>query len=202
MEYGYVYSKQEPEIGEIVASRPCDFYTVEISDFDFKIKELSRKTTDETITLLKYEGNGAFTEMYTGRIIVFTPIVGVLDEASTDFVKNNNFKTKFGLYANLTCVDFYQKYCFLKETPLLMGNFSYLDEKIYQKIGKQEDSREAIISTINIMFKDSSNDLQNSYYEKYIKEYELAVGEDIVYNFQHGINRKRMLKIETQENAE
>lgn len=204
MEYGVVNAQYEPKVGQIVASRPRDFFTVEISNLGFKVKESSKRVNSEYITLLKYIGNGMFTEMYTDRTIIFAPIVDDCSEnICTPFVKDNSFGTKYSVEANLTCVDFYQKCCSLEKAPLLMGNFfPLLDDEIYQLIGKQESERNRITSSINMMFYDATRCFQTQYLENFIRDFDMAVGEDTAYNFQHGISRKRVLKEDNEKNAE
>lgn len=202
MTYDSESYKYEPRIGEVVASHPSDFFTVDIDGFKFKLKKLTCTLETYNITLLRYVGNGVFTEMYTNRKILYAPVPNCAKSECTKFVNDYNFITKYGNQSYFTCVDFYKQYCILKDNPLFMGNFySSLNEEIYIKIGDQEDKRDNIASIISTMFNDASQELRNAYQEREKNDTNMAYGENVAYDFVHDITRKRILK-ENLENKD
>ena len=106
MKYSDVSLLKEPEIGAVVAVGVNDFFSVEMSDFRFKALSDCEETIKHFITLLRYEGNGEFIEMYTGKFVHFAPIIDIEDKGYSKFIRNNSFGLRYGLAANLNYVRF------------------------------------------------------------------------------------------------
>ena len=205
MKYGDVSLLEEPEIGAVVAVGVNDFFSVEMSDFHFEVLSGCEEAIKQFITLLRYEGNGEFIEMYTGKSVHFAPIIAIEEEEYPEFVRNNSFDLRYGLDANLNCVQFYKQYEMLKENPLLIGNFESLNEEIIKTIEKQEASSSYISSMLDNFCMGIARRLENAYNKGHQEELCLAYGENIVYDFQHGIRRAMKLEkkeISKQEDAE
>lgn len=205
MKYSDVSLLKEPEIGAVVAVGVNDFFSVEMSDFRFKALSDCEETIKHFITLLRYEGNGEFIEMYTGKFVHFAPIIDIEDKGYSKFIRNNSFGLRYGLAANLNYVQFYNQYEMLKENPLLIGNFESLNEEIIKTIGKQDVSSSYISSMLDNFCMDIALRLENAYNKLHQEELCLAYGENIVYDFQHGIRRAMKLEkkdISKQEDAE
>ena len=91
----------------------------------------------------------------------------------------------------------------LKENPLLIGNFESLNEEIIKTIGKQDVSSSYISSMLDNFCMDIALRLENAYNKLHQEELCLAYGENIVYDFQHGIRRvnfREQLEIIEQNN--
>lgn len=203
MKYIDIGLLQEPEVGAIVAVGIKDFFSVQICDLHFRALDILGVEKLKYITLLRYEGNGEFTEFYTGQIVHFAPIVDI-ESAYPEFVLNNAFSNR--LAANLNPVQFYQKYQNLLINPLLIGNFEAdLDDEIVKKIGEQEISKERIQELINSMISSERVDLENAYHLRNHEDTCLAYGENIIRDFSKGIVRSRTLEkkeVPKEESAE
>lgn len=193
--------KGEPEIGEVVYAKLKDFYGVEFDDDCFS-RRYSLKENLESITLLKYEGNGIFTEMYTGKEVLYAPIEEDIPNVDYDkFAGKYNFESNYGENSTLTEVDWYNKYCILKDYPLLLKTYYMRLEDIRVIIEQQEKNRDTITTLIEDISKNNLESLEKSFCETKEKALSIIYGENIIYNFEHGIVPPKKLekKPDTEE---
>lgn len=183
----------EPEIGDIVFT---NFNTIYGMHYDCDAKQFCSiypeselcSYLSNRVTLLKYEGNGIFTEMYTGQKILYAPSCARDGEK----IDGNEFDVRYDkttLFSKLSIKgSILDNYINLKEYPILMYEFFLIDERAYQKIGKQEKDKEEIKRTFDELIQSLYLELERSVADIYTEKMYEVYGENIAYNFKHNIN--------------
>lgn len=183
----------EPEIGDIVFTSFDNIYGMH---YDCAAKQFCcwypqselGSFLSNKVTLLKYEGNGIFTEMYTGQKILYAPSCTRLGEE----IVGNKFDVRYDkttLFSKLSIKgNILDNYINLKEYPILMKDFFVINEQAYQKIGKQEKDKEEIKRTFDDVIQSLSFELESSIAGIYDEKMNEVYGENIAYNFKHNIN--------------
>ena len=195
---------QEPKIGEIVVAKLNNIYSVIKSSNLYNDNYFDTIIPDPIepnyITLLKYEGNCIFTELYTQEKIYFASLEDEqISKIFSQFYKNNTFYTKLGKRANLNLKSFSQYYNLFLDSPLLVRTFETLTDKSKYTIGLQESKHEEITKIIEKIYNKAVKSFEKSFERSLEYDMIAACGEDVVYDFEHGLTRKKTLK---DENAE
>lgn len=206
---------QEPKVGEIVAIYLKWLVTIEVKNNYYFSYQGLENNENNYITLLKYDGDGEFTELYTQSKVYFSSFKDVSDSSdvekssdsldvekssdssdSLDFERQNNFFQKMGKFSRLNWVDFINYYNIFKKSALLIDEFLPIDEEITRTLCEQEENAKEISQHIFGMINTTSMRLEEEMKNILNKDAKCAYGENIVYDFQHGISRKRIIKEE------
>ncbi len=168
---------EEPKIGEIVATKIeyiCGIKIIREVDGKLQFNHISHSEGLEKITLLKYEGNGIFTEYYTQKQLLFLPI--------DVYGKYSSFAKEYGFskYENMNETDLN---CYFSKNPIVVAYFKKVNNDAKIKIAKQESIRDELISIINNLFDNMQYEF-NNLYEQFLK------GSKIVEDFEKDVTRK------------
>lgn len=203
-DWGSVLSK-----GTLVMVRLCHLFSVSLDESyhnSFKTQKLSYSFDEDLITLLRYEGDGKFSEFYTGEIVQYAPRLDYSNCASYyGFVKKYSFEEQFGRDKNFNSEEFAEMCSYFLEHPILINCISAICNcedniaSVQKRLVKQFDYQENIIQQIT-SFKEKALENFQSSYESYKK---IAIIEEQVENFKNGISLSMSLKKkEMEKNAE
>lgn len=166
---------------EMLAVKLIDFCGVIKEGFSF-LSNLVLQQFEDCITVVKYKKeDGKFEEFYTGLSLNYIPF-SVFNESCYD--------------EDLTDSSFVQAYFELREKgPLFFAEMYRVDDEVKAKIFNQQDDAEEIeeeIRRIYYKFQDILKIECKSVIEPFL---ETTYGENLLYDFKHGINRTRKIDI-------
>lgn len=168
---------EEPKIGEVVVANIEHIRGIKIireTDEKLQFWHISHSEGLGNITLLKYEGNGIFTEYYTQKHVLFLPI--------NDYGKYSSFAKEyaFSKYENRTDAELKN---YFSKNPIVVSFFSKVDVNAKMQMARQESKRDELITTINHLF-DTIQFEFDSLYALFLN------GNQIVEDFEKGVTRK------------
>ena len=194
---------EEPEIGQVVVTYANYIYGFKF-DAQYGTYTFSPKYIDDIgnpALLLKYEGNGIFTEYYTQQKLLFVIDFDLSksdsDEYSDFAIKNNRFN--YCISANIeTIIESINKF---KVYPLIVGRF-WDDIKDEDKELLAEQDENTLRTGLNELFSQYKNQFNESLAAVYQYDKKIALADNLIYDFEHEISRKLVKKDEdTKENA-
>ncbi len=170
---------EKPKIGEVFVAVCADFIDVKIirntdGTLQYHNNHCLGSTIQNAITLLKYEGEGIFTEYYTQKTVLLL--------SDYIFAKGNSFAEEYGLSRYVNMSDDELNRCF-SENQVLVTKFRKIYDVDKQQIGKQEANRDKLISIMNEFFDNAQFEFEN-------KREQFLNGEQIIEDFGKAVTRK------------
>lgn len=167
----------------------------------------------EEITLLKYIGDGMYEEFYTrlhlpfmasnwelheGTGMSITSHINIWNDMPIEewlhHLSGNCFDKKYRRYKNLSYNEYLKLFEKAIENPLFVRRVYDMDSYAKKSIGSQIDMADKLQEQILNYYNKRKKSLEeeyNKFKEKIIAEdLELAYGENVLFDFQKGMNRK------------
>lgn len=133
--------------------------------------------------------------MYTGKKVLYAPFGKNISNVDKEtFAGKYNFESNYEEVSTLTEVDWYNKYCILKEYPFLVGVYYTQIGNISAIIEQQENDRNSITALIENTSKNNLESLEESFCVQKKEALSIIYGENIIYNFEHGIETPQKLE--------
>ncbi len=196
----------EPKIGQVVVTYANYIYGVKFGvqqgTYTFSLKDIDQSDAiGDPALLLKYEGNGIFTEYYTQQKLLFAidfdPSEWNLEKYSDFAIKNNyfNYRTSKDIETNIELINKFKAY------PLIIKKFwDYIKDEDKELLADQDEN--TIRTGLNELFSQYKNQFYESLASVYQYDKKIALADNMIYDFEHGISRKLVKKDEdAKENA-
>lgn len=167
-----------------------EIFAVKLSDFCGVIytktevfsllDEITQEKFKNFITVVKQKEDGTFEEFYTGL--------------SASYMKFSEFKQKYG--KKLTESAFFQTYYELcKNGYLFFADMYPINDEVKARIFEQQDYTISITEEIFRIYNKVKDTLKEECKSKLNSFLGVAYGENLLYDFKHGINRTRKIDI-------